>query len=281
MILFTVRISYSNMSQNIQNLLDTCLAALAKASELEAQNAALVAQNAALVAQNAALEAENAALEAKATSLEAQNDALVAQNAALEAENAALVAQNAALEAENAALEAKATSLEAQNDALVMSNRSITAVNDDLNMRLGALSQIHDALLKMYQELAHSMVVLQNQTHEISSKVHFFEALQNPVVWMLSDEVPGKIALLQQILEEHYGEMKDCRNNQYQLESIKFIVEEALQQGREPDRNLLDQQLELTEKVERCMGMRERFTQQIDSCLRTLFLTLTSTDAFE
>ena len=220
------------MSQNIQNLLDTCLAALAKASALEAQNAALMAQNAALVAQNAALEA-------------------------------------------------KATSLEAQNDALVMSNRSITAVNEDLDMRLGALSQIHDALLKMYQELAHSMVVLQNQTHEISSKVHFFEALQNPVVWMLSDEVPGKIALLHEILEEHDKVYKECKRNEEQLESIKFLINEAMQQQTEPEKNLLEQQLELTEKVERCMGMRERFTQQIDSCLRTLFLTLTTTDAFE
>jgi len=76
-------------------------------------------------------------------------------------------------------------------------------------------------------------------------------------------------------LQEHQGNMDECRKLEQENATLQLLIEEAVQEKTDP-KELLDRQSDISRKIEGCYQNRDVFTRRVESCLKTLFQVFAS-----
>jgi len=245
------------MAIHIENLLALCLEAMKDASESKQQVAALEKQNARLQAENAGLQAHNTRLQA--------------ENAGLQAENAGLQVQNDGLQVYCTELQQMMTYREQASVAL--SNELHTKIHE-LNREIDALSRANSALMDDVERQGNELL-RQQRFQESVPECPLLRSLKNPFSWMMTEGIHGHVTNLAELLQEHQGNMNECRKLEQENATYKLLIDEAVQEEINP-KDLQDRQRDISGKIEGCYQKCDVFSKRVESCLKILFQVFAS-----
>lgn len=238
------------MAIHIDNLLALCLEAMKDASESKQQVAALEKQNARLQAEKAGLQAENARLQAEKARLQAQNTELQEMMTYREEASVAL------------------------NNELHKYIHELQAQRMELNREIDRLSRANSALMDDVERQGNALLQ-QQRFQELVPECHLLMSLINPYSWMISEGIHGHVTNLAELLQEHQGNMNECRKLEQENATYKLLIDEAVQ-GKTDPKDLLDQQSDISGKIEGCYQNRDVLAKRVESCLKTLFQVFAS-----